>query len=384
MFRLIIILIVIVICSNIYSQSDSINAVNYDKKIEIKPKIPIGLYFNRIEGFTPFFKGGITFKHINDLNINPELNYSSNKNNFTYNLSVNFPILKNKLLIGGSYFNNIISNEQWTVSRLENTIAGIFSNKDYMNYYSINGYSFSSQYFINKTISFDLKYLKLNYNDSGDSTGFAKTLFKSDNIYRTNPSIFEERQNAIVCGLKINQLKVSPFFGKLGWHTNIIYRREFGDTKNNLLNISSSLYMLTWGLQKIYLSGNLILNDGSYKHQYLHGLGGIRVMKAFGPYTDIGQDLAYINIEYQFANHSLNKKGKGMRIKPIIFSEFGKIWDTTEPSDQFNNVQHVKLLSDLGIGLILDQAIRLNLAKQINNKGNWQFSINLGIQIDNE
>jgi hypothetical protein len=384
MFRSILMSVLIVICSNVYSQSDTIKAVNYDKKIDFITKTPIGLYFNRIEGYTPLLKGEIIFKHINDLSVKSNLNYSTNKNNFTYSISVNYPILKDKITIGGSYFDNIFSNEHWTVSRLENTVAGIFFNIDYMNYYSINGYSFSSQYFINKTISFGLRYMKLNYSDLGDSTGFARSLFRSNNIYRINPSISEERQNAIEFNLKFNKLKDSPFFGKSGWHTNIIYKTEYGDIKNNLLNISSSLYILTWGLQKIYFSGNLIMNNGSYKQQYLHGLGGIRVMKAFGPYTDIGQDLAYINIEYQFADHSLNKKSKAMLIKPIIFSEFGKIWDTTEPDDQINNVQHVKLLSDLGIGLIFSKRIRFNLAKQINNTGNWQFSINLEFPTDNE
>jgi hypothetical protein len=384
MSRFILMSILIAICSNVYSQSDTIKTVNYDKKIDFKTKAPIGLYFNRIEGYTPLLKGEIIFRHINDLSVKSNLNYSTHKNNFTYSISVSYPVLKDKITIGGSYFDNIFSNEHWTVSRLENTVAGIFINKDYMNYYSINGYSFSSQYYINKTISFGLRYIKFNYRDLGDSTGFAKSLFRSNNTYRINPSISEERQNAIEFNIRFNQLKDSPFFGKSGWHTNIIYKTEYGDIKNNLLNISSSLYILTRGLQKIYFSGNLIMNNGSYNHQYLYGLGGIRVMKAFDPYTDIGQDLAYLNIEYQFASHSLNKKSKAMPVLPIIFGEFGKIWDTTEPDDQISNVQHAKLLSDLGIGLIFNKRIRFNLAKQINNKGNWQFSVNLEFPTDYE
>jgi len=372
---LILLSISMLICRNANSQIDT-TKLGYDKKIDFKTKFPVGFYFNRIEGYTPFLKGEIIFKHIHDLNIKGNLNYSTNRNNFTYSIRLNYPILNHKIKIGGHCFNDIMSNESWTVSRLENTIAGIFSNKDYMNYYSINGYSLPLQYILNNHISFGIEYLHFKYDDLGDSTSFAKSLFKSNNAYRVNPSIFEAKQNAIAFKFVCDRLVDGSFFGESGWYSEVIYKAEFGDIQNNFFSLLSAGYIPTWGLQKIYVSGNLIMNNGDFYRQYLYALGGIKVMKAFDPYTDFGQNLAYVSFEYHFPRYSLSTKSKSW-IKPIVFSEFGKIWDSTETDVMTSNVQHYDLLTDVGIGVILNKLIRFNLAKQIKKEGNWQFTMNL-------
>ncbi len=227
--------------------------------------MPFGIYFNRVEGYTPLLREEVIFKHANDLSVKGNLPYSTHRNRFSYYLEVKYPVIRDKLKISGSIFDNVVSNEYWTVSVYENTLAGIFYNIDYMNYYSLKGYGFSTQYFFNKTVSIRVNYMKLNYKDLGDSIGFARSLFKSDNEYRINPSVPEEEQDAIIFNLKIDKLRSGLFFGESGWQTGITYKMEYGDIRNHLLNISSSMYLLSWGLQKIYFSGNLIMNKGSYR-----------------------------------------------------------------------------------------------------------------------
>lgn len=365
----------ILICKKADSQIDSTKS-NYDKKIDYLNKVPVGLYFNRIEGYTPFIYEDLVFNHLHDLNVKVNLNYATNNNDLTYSLNVNYPFFKGKVKIGGSYFKNNVSNESWTASRLENTLAGILSKRDYWDYYSVEGYNFLLQCPINKKISFGVKLKWFKYNDLGDSIGFAQSLFRSKHTYRGNPSIFEALQNAIEFNFTLNQLINSPFFGQSGWYSKIIYRRESGDIKNNYLNISSALYIPARGNDKIYLSGNLIMNDGDYKQQYLFGLGGNRVMKAIDPYIDRGQNLGYLNLEYQFSKRQPRDKRKST-IQTIIFSEFGKIWDSTKPEDAAVDVKHIGLLTDIGIGVILDNHMRFNLARELGNAGNWRLSVNI-------
>jgi hypothetical protein len=380
MVRVISILFTIIICLEANSQSDTTIA-NYDKKMDFQPKLkfpfipnPLFLTFNRIEGYTPFIRGDLTFKHLNDLNIFGNLNYSTNKNNFTYSLNLDAPIIKNKLTFGGAYFNSIKSNETWTILEFENTLAGILLHKDYMNYYSVQGYKFSLDYFFNKKISVEAKYLNFNYNNLCDSVDFAKSLFNNKSKYRINPSITPSKQNAIELIFSCNQFRHSEFFGNSGWQTNVTYRLEYGDLKNNFLNISSSIDKFAWGFQKIHVAANLILNSGDFRQQYLYGLGGTRVMKGFNPYTVVGQNLLYINADYYFSS----KRVKALLV-PIFFSELGKVWNSSNYNISGNVVPNHNWLMDVGIGLDFAHFIRLNLATQFNDIRNWQFSINLNI-----
>jgi hypothetical protein len=366
---LIVVLIESITFSQAYSQKDSIKS-KWIKKIDFRTVMPAGLYFNRIEGYTPFFYEDMVFKSLKNLNVIANVNYATYKNNLTYFLEVNYPISKGKITLGSSYFDSYISNESWTMSRLTNTVAGIFAGKDYMNYYGIKGFSFPIRYLINKKTSLELKYIRLDYESLGDSTSFAKPLFTKTKGFRVNPPIDEAKQNALEFRFSFNNISDSPFFGKRGWFSQIICRKEYGDLVNKSLNIASGGYIPTWLDQRFYIAGKLILNNGDYRQQYLYSFGGMGVMRALDPYSDVGQNLAYGNIEYQFSRILKSKK---YWMKPVLFSELGKIWDST---DVPVTVKHHDITTVAGLGLIFKD-IRFNLARQTGSSGNWKFSLNI-------
>jgi len=283
---------------------------------------------------------------------------------------VNYPIFKGKVTLGGSYFDKYTSNESWTLSRVTNTLAGIFAGKDYWNYYDTRGFSFPIRYLINKNTSFELKYIRFDYRDLGDSANFAKPLFRDTKGFRVNPSIEEAKQNALEFRFSFNNISDSPFFGRRGWFSQITLRNEYGDLINRSLNIASGGYIPTWLDQRFYIAGRLIMNDGDYKQQYLYSFGGMGVMRALDPYSNIGQNLGYGNIEYQFSRILKSKK---YWMKPVLFGEIGKIWDSSNVPVL---VEHNDIITIAGIGLIFRE-IRFNLARQIEGSGKWQFSLNI-------
>ncbi len=362
-FLLILVLIGALPCSKAYCLTDSIKSKRV-KNIDFRTARPVDLYFNRLEGYTPFFYEDMVFKNLNKLNVIANVNYAIHKNNLTYFLEVNYPIFKGKVTLGGSCFDKYISNESWTMSRVTNTVAGIFAGKDYWNYYDIRGFSFPIRYFINKKTSIELKYMRFDYRDLGDSANFAKSLFRDAKRYRVNPSIEEAKQNALEFQFLFNNISDSPFFGRRGWFSQIICRNEYGDLVNKSLNIYTGGYIPTRLDQRLYIAGKLILNEGDYRQQYLYSFGGMGVMRALDPYSDVGQNLGYGNIEYQFSRILKSKK---YWMKPVLFSEIGKIWDSS--------VKHNDIITIAGIGLLF-KGIRFNLARQIEGSGNWQFSLN--------
>ena len=362
------VLLVIAIFSSTYllSQPDTTIA-NYKEKAIIGYEG--GLYFNRVEGYTPFLKGGVKFSN---MNISGGLNYSTNKKAFTYNVDLGYQLVKDKLVVGGSFYDKPASNEVWTISRSMNTLMGILFSKDYMNYYSKKGYEFYSKYIVNEAMSLGVRYSRFDYVDWGSSEGFAKSLFKSKNEPRVNPAITEGTQNSIEFNLTFNKQRNSMFFDDLGWQAGITYKNEFGDFENNMLNISSLAYIPTWGFQKLRLESNLIMNQGDYLQQYLYGLGGLKIMKAFHPYADIGQNLFYADIQYQFAKRST----KGPWFKPVVFCEIAKVWD----SSKISNAHHDDILIDAGVMLLSNGlgfgGFNVGFAQQICNGNSWRVFVN--------
>ena len=104
--------------TNANSQQDSTIA-NYSGKFKVTGSG--GLYFTRMEGYTPFINGNM---NIGKLNVLGNLNFSTHRKEFTYDFELNYQLIKDKLFVGGSVFDESTSNEEWMVTKMVNTLTG--------------------------------------------------------------------------------------------------------------------------------------------------------------------------------------------------------------------------------------------------------------------
>ena len=265
--------------------------------------------------------------------------------------------------LGASYRRNTTSNDIWKVNWVENTIASILFEYDYMDYYQVDGYSFYAVQRLSPFVQFSLGYRSEDY--SSLETTEEWSLFQAGN-FRFNPPVAETRLNSFVAAVEGGQL-YNMYSVPKGWAFRI--DAEISEGLENDFNFQRYLgdvrvyvpmgYQSSLGLR---LRGGYVSDEAPI--QKLFTLGGLGSIRAYPQNVFIGTEMLLGNVEYTIAS-----------VAPFddIFDDiqlFGFADAGWVNGFAGNDFDWDDVYSSAGLGLsFADRSLRLELAWPLNDFG---------------
>ncbi len=257
---------------------------------------------------------------------------------------------------GASYRRNTSTNDLWKMNWVENTIAALLFEYDYLDYYQVDGVTLYAMQRLSPYAQFSLGYRSEEYSNLIINTNWS--LFGATD-FRVNPPVDETRINSLVFALEGGQLSgmytiprgaAFRFEAEVadGFNDVIGFTRYLGDMRFYIpFSYSSSL-----GLR--FRAGYV---DDDAPIQKLFTLGGVGSVRAYPQNVFIGSRMLLANIEYTIAS-----------IDPLddIFDDiqlfgFGDAGWVNAPGN--NELDLDDVFPAAGVGLsFADRSIRLELA----------------------
>ncbi len=266
--------------------------------------------------------------------------------------------------IGASYRDNTTTNDNWKVNWVENTMAAMLFEYDFMDYYNVQGISVYAIQRLSSYVQLSAGYRSEEHSSLGQKTSWS--MFGNRN-FRLNPFVSEGRMNSFVFALEGGQLS-----GLYSIPKGAAFRFEAELGEGNLggdFNFNRFLGDVRFYIPFGYGSGLGFRFRGGYASdnapiQKMFTLGGVGSMRAYPQNAYFGTRMLLGNVEYTIAN-----------ISPLddIFSDiqlfgFGDAgWVNSFGS---NTPQLDDFLPAAGVGVsFADRSIRLEMAWPLKDIG---------------
>lgn len=276
-----------------------------------------------------------------------------------------FPYLSDNydFKIGASYRNNTTTNDLWKVNWVENSLAALLFEYDYLDYFQVEGFSLYAIQRLSPYVQLSLGYRSEDY--SSLETNAEWSLFQAGN-FRFNPAVAETKLNSFVAAIEGGQLSNMHSVPR-GWAFRVDaeisegldnefpFQRVLGDVRVYVpMGYKSSLGMR--------VRGGYVSDDAPI--QKLFTLGGLGSIRAYPQNVFIGSEMLLGNIEYTIASVApLDDIFDDIQL--FGFADAG--WVNGFANNQFD---WDEVFSSAGFGLsFADRSVRLELAWPLNDFG---------------
>lgn len=351
--------------------------------------------YNRVEGFFPAL--GIRWRKTAEspLTLSGDLGYGIRSEEFGFKVGLEYESPSWQIFkLGGHYFEDTFTQDDWVISRLENTLAAFFFNKDYRDFYRAKGFSFWVSKDFQESFHLRLSYWSGKYESVIKNTEW--NLFGGGDTYRSNPAVTHGTENKLRLELIIDKLD-NPLFPMEGWYLEGAFEKGGGflggDFDHSGFFISGKILKPTIVNQRIVLSGKYGIRNDSRAPQHLMDFGGISTLRAYD-YKEFqnGNKLALAAFQYYFngdilQNIPLQSIPFYSSLGLVIFTEVGALWNSE--SDVINEFTGSNVSDspdwkwDAGFSLnVTGDFFRVDFAKRLDrSKDAWTITVRLLPQI---
>ena len=265
--------------------------------------------------------------------------------------------------IGGAYRRNTATNDTWKMNWVENTIAALLFEYDYLDYYQVDGFSLYAIQRLSSYAQFSIGYRSETYSSLDKESTWS--LF-GGHEFRLNPGVNRGLMNSMLFTLEGGQLSglysiprgfAFRFEGELGdsFGGDFSFNRFLGDMRVYMpFGFSSSFAIRT---RAGYASDNTPI-------QKMFTLGGIGSVRAYPQNVFFGTRMLLANVEYTIA-HISPLDDIFADVQVFGFGDAG--WVNTATSNEFD---FGDVFPAAGVGLsFADRSVRLELAWPLKDVG---------------
>ena len=100
-----------------------------------------------------------------------------------------------ELKIGGKYFDDTFTNDDWIIGNIENSFAAFFMREDFLDYFGAKGFSIWSEKGFEDWLNFRLEFWSGEYEGIEKETDWS--LFGGNKKFRDNPLVASGKENKI-------------------------------------------------------------------------------------------------------------------------------------------------------------------------------------------
>ncbi len=346
------------------------------------------LRYNRVEGFYPAL--GLRIKNNVDspLTFFGDVGYGLKSKEAGFNLGLEFESPSWQIFkIGGKYFEDTFTQDDWVISRFENTLAALFIRGDFRDFYRAKGFSIWASKDFQEYVHFRLSFWSGEYEEMVNGTNWS--IFGGDKNFRNNPAITAGTENKFRFEWIIDKLD-NPIFPMEGWYLEGAFEKggDFlgGDFNQSGIFVSGKVLKPTILNQRLVLNGRYGYRSGSREPQHLMDLGGISTLRGYN-YKEFqnGNVMTLAAIQYYFNGDILQKlpfqfiplySSLGL----VLFIEVGALWNSNGNSFLNSNVSDSPdWKSDAGFSLnVIGDFFRVDFSKRLDrSKDTWAVTARL-------
>jgi len=266
--------------------------------------------------------------------------------------------------LGGDYHRQTTTNDLWKASWAENSLAAIFANNDYFDYFETQGWTFYGVAHITPYVQVSAGFRHDTYRTLKQKTTWS--LFGGGG-FRPNPAVMNGDMNSLVFALeggRVRHLDRRPSgaafrleaeFGK-GLGGDFSFDRYLGDAR---------VYVQAGSVSGLSLRLRGGLTTGQALPQKMFTLGGVGSMRAYPQNSFYATRMLLANTEVTFYDGSPLGDILGSGVQ--IFGLFDAGWVNSATTDRF---RFDDVLPSAGFGASIDHRhIRLELAWPLRDVG---------------
>ncbi len=343
--------------------------------------------YNRVEGFYPAL--GITVRNRKNgpFAFSADAGYGVANKAFGYHAQFEYKLPFGRYLkIGGGVFQDLFSNDEWIMGRLENSFAALLFKEDFLDYYRARGVTVWGQKEFGETFHLRLAFWSGDYESVQKQTDWS--IFGGKKKFRPNPPVSPGRENKLRLEWIVDQLD-NPIFPLQGWYLEGALEKGNGflggddNLKQFGVFITGKIFQPSFGNQRILLTLRYGYRGDSRAPQHLLDLGGIGTLRGyrFKEYQD-RNNLLFGSVQYYFGGDLLQKlplqwvpfySSLGL----ILFAETGALWNsgyTPPPGEPAYDTPQWK--SDAGFSLSLTgDFVRVDFARRLDRaRADWRVT----------
>lgn len=257
------------------------------------------------------------------------------------------------LKLGGAYYRNTATEDLWKIGALSNALSAFFVEKDYQDYYQIEGWTAYAEQQLGRTNTLSMAYRSDDYESLGRNTSWS--LFDG-NGFRENPAIDAGRMQSVVFRLhsgQVRDLYGLPHGAALQLEAELGGKDLGGDFDFNRYIADGRIYLRNSHYTGLSLRGRAGYATSAVPFQKTFALGGIGSVRALPQNSFRGQKMVLGNAELAFDDVDLLVSD----LQFFVFADAGWVGDTDQP------IVSKDVMAAAGFGVGLDQRrLRFELA----------------------
>ncbi len=332
--------------------------------------------FNRSEGWFPAFGIRVRPKNIKGISLFTDGGYGISNESGGFNAGFEYKTQFWEIFeIGGKYFDDSFTNDEWIIGNIENSFAAFLLREDFHDYFRAKGFTIWLDKGFEDWLHFRLIFWSGDYKTMNKETDWS--LFGGNKKFRSNPAVVEDKENKIRLEFIWDRLD-NPIFPIQGFYLEGALEKG-GDVFGGNFN-QTGIFLTGKYFQRSLINQSMVFkimyghrNNSSFAPQQLLDMGGIGTLRGyrFKEFQN-GHNLLLGSFQYYFNGDLLQKiplqflplySGLGL----IFFAEFGALWEnekTLPPETKLLDSPEWK--SDVGFSLSLPgDFIRVDFAKRL-------------------
>lgn len=276
-----------------------------------------------------------------------------------------------RFILGGEVHDFTDSQDKWIISEEENSVAALFINEDFQDYYRRDGFSLFAMQHLGRAVKLSAEYRNDMHRALPNETDWS--LFANKKRFRANPAIDAGKMISYAgqFGFDSRNHQRHPDRGWLITVEGETSRPEFDSEFDfDRLIIDVRRYQPLGYGKNFDLRLRAGTGRGVLPQQYLFDLGGISTLRGYRFKEFTGDRMVLGSVEYR-----LNAGSSRLHDIPIVeefnlilFADAGYAWfadDHTAPDKSFDALTWSKLKTDIGVALTdREGQMRLNFAKR--------------------
>ncbi len=285
--------------------------------------------FNRVEGIALNAVVTLRPKSVKDLSLRTEIGWgfkNEPSQRLFWDAGVEYDFfLPARLTLGARAFDEIFTNDDWSISRMENSLQALFAHRDYMDYVGREGVQVYLDYKLAEVHTVRIEYSDYDYNvlSTSPNTDWSLFSFATDRTFAPNPtpypvSAFAPGREGMIQLAAEFDFRDNPLFPISGWLVDAVFQKTFRDFETNGLFLTVKYFRPTFANQRLKTKLLFGSRTGSTAFQHLLTVGGIGTMRGYGFKEFVGNRMLFGTVQYQFGGDVLQRL-------PLGFIPF---WDT--------------------------------------------------------